>query len=75
MGGEAWGGWWEWAWQKLHRAGGKVPSLPLGERAGLGRCCPGCWVQQPLDLELLLAIAAIDGGPVRLLADFGDFYL
>lgn len=49
------------------------PSLPLGERAGLGRCCPGCWVQQPLDLELLLAITAIDGGPVRLLADFGDF--
>lgn len=52
------GKWWGWAWQKLHRAGGKVPSLPLGERVGLGRCCPGCWVQQPLDLELLLAITA-----------------
>lgn len=36
MGGEAWGGWWEWAWQKLHRAGGKVPSLPLGGEGWAG---------------------------------------
>lgn len=52
-----------------------MPYLQLGERAGPGWCCPGCWAQQLEDLEFLLATATTEGDPVRLLADFADVSL